>query len=263
MKATLILFSLFLFAISFTGCSKNDPSINATRLTIKLTDAPVLLISEFNVDIQKIEISTTDNTNSDEKWTVLDFQGGVYNVLPLSNGKSKQIVDQFFPAGVLRKIKITFGNNSTLSTSTGTKPLVLDPEIKEGIVVEVNDNLYANYITSIMIDINAALSFYESNGNYFLKPVLRVFPETFGGSLKGYALPLEAEPAVIIVKDRDTLFTIPEKADGMFYFKGLKEGDWEIVVFSTSNSGYRDTLFVDTVYTGKTRELKSKIVLKK
>ncbi|HCB88791.1 MAG TPA: hypothetical protein DEP71_05850, partial [Porphyromonadaceae bacterium] len=121
----------------------------------------------------------------------------------------------------------------------------------------------ANYITSIMIDINAALSFYESNGNYFLKPVLRVFPETFGGSLKGYALPVEAMPIVKIVKDKDTLFTIPEKTDGMFHFKGLKEGDWEIVVFSTSNSGYRDTLFVDTVYTGKTRELKSKIVLKK
>jgi hypothetical protein len=263
MKAILTLFSLFLFAISFTGCSKNDPSINATRLRIKLTDAPVLLISEFNVDIQKIEISTTDNTTSDEKWTTLDFQGGVYNVLPLSNGKSKQIIDQFFPAGVLRKIKITFGNNSKIKTDTGEKDLILDSEIKDGIIVEVNENLYANYITSIMIDINAALSFYESNGNYFLKPVLRIFPEAFGGSLKGYVLPVEAMPIVKIVKDKDTLFTIPEKSDGMFLFKGLKAGEWEIAVLSASSLGYRDTLFVDSVFAGKTRELKSKIILKK
>jgi hypothetical protein len=44
-------------------------------------------------------------------------------------------------------------------------------------VVAVNTNLYANYVTSIMVDINAALSFYELNGNYFFKPVLRVFPK--------------------------------------------------------------------------------------
>ena len=49
----------------------------------------------------------------------------------------------------------------------------------------------------------------------------------------------------------------------MFLFKGLKEGDWKILVYSTTDLGYRDTLFVDTVFTGKTRELKSKIVLKR
>ena len=139
----------------------------------------------------------------------------------------------------------------------------MDPEVKDGVVVEVNTNLYANYVTSIMVDINAALSFYELNGNYFFKPVLRVFPETFGGSLKGYALPLEAAPVVVIVKDEDTLLTLPERSDGMFLFKGLKEGDWKILVYSTTDLGYRDTLFVDTVFTGKTRELKSKIVLKR
>jgi hypothetical protein len=90
-------------------------------------------VSEFNVDIQKIEVATTDNTSDEEKWTTLDFNGGVFDVLPLSNGKSKQITDQYFPAGVMRKIKITFGNNSTLATSTGVKPLVLDPEVKMGL----------------------------------------------------------------------------------------------------------------------------------
>lgn len=246
-----------------TGCTKNDPSINATRLRIKLTDAPAISISEFNIHIEKIEISTTDISGNEEKWTTLDFKGGTYNLLPLSNGKSLQILDQYFPASVLRKMKITFGNNSKIKTREGDKTLVLDPEITDGIVVEINDNMYANYITSIMIDINAALSIYESNGNYFLRPVIRVFPETFGGSLKGYALPDEAAPVVLIVQDKDTLFTIPERADGMFQFKGLREGEWEIFVFSNPDLGYRDTVFTDTVFAGKTRELRSKIVLKK
>ncbi|MDO5664542.1 MAG: DUF4382 domain-containing protein [Bacteroidia bacterium] len=248
----------------FTACSKNDPSVNATRLRIKLTDAPVLSVSEFNVDIQKIEIAIVDGTTDKDNWQSLKFDGGVYNILPLSNGKSKQIVDQYFPVGVTQRIKITFGDKSTLKISSrDIKNLILDPSIKDGVVLDVTANLYANYITSIMIDINAALSFYESNGNYFFKPVLRVFPETFGGSLKGYALPEEANPVVSIIKDEDTLYTIPERADGMFQFKGLQEGVWKIRVLSAASLGYRDTLFTDTVSIGKTRELKSKIVLKK
>lgn len=264
MKTAIRMFPAIFLIIAVAGCSKIDPSINATRLRISITDAPALTVSELNVDIRKIEVSTVDTVdNNRENWTALDFSGGVYNVLPLSNGKSKQIIDQYFPSGVLRRLKITFGDLSTLKTPEGVKNLVLSPEVEDGVIVDANANLYANYISHILIDINAALSFYESNGNYFFRPVIRAFPETFGGSLKGYALPDEAGPRVIIVKDADTLFTLPERADGMFMFKGLREGEWKIFVQATPNSGYRDTVFTDTVFTGKTRELKAKIILKK
>ena len=66
MKDSLTLLSLLLFVLSFTGCANNDPSINATRLRINLTDAATLVVSEFNVDIQKIEVATTDNTSDEE-----------------------------------------------------------------------------------------------------------------------------------------------------------------------------------------------------
>lgn len=261
---------LLVFVLGFTACSKNDPSLNATRLRINLTNAsPSDRAQELNVDIQRIEISTVDTANNSESWTPLEITSAIHNIIPLLAGKTKQISDQYFPMGVLRRIKIIFGDNSSFKTypteasAAELKKLILDPIIKDGIVMDVNANLYANYISSILIDINSALSIYESNGNFFFRPVLRVYPETYGGSLQGYATPLEAGPVVVIINDLDTLLTLPEFTDGRFLFKGLREGEWEINVLANPASGYKDTTFVDSVFTGKTRELKSKIVLKK
>lgn len=264
-----LLFIAFCLIFVLASCTK-DPSINATRLQIKLTDAPMdtraeaIVISEFNVDIQKIEVSATDSLGENEDWVTLDFNGGVYNILPLTNGKSKQIADQYFPAGILRRLRVHYGNNSSISIRNGEpRELILEPGYENGVEYEVNTTLYPHYISSIMIDINAQLSLYEQNGNYFFKPDARVFAEAFGGSLKGFAGPPDASPAVIITNEKEALFSIPEFSDGMFKFIGLEEGEWEIYVYSQSGTGYVDTVFTDSIYSGKTTNLKSKITLKK
>ena len=263
---------MFIFVcliMTWAACT-NDPSINATRLQIKLTDAPMntraaeIVITEFNIDIQKVEVSATDSLGENEDWVTLDFNGGVYNILPLTNGKSKQIADQYFPAGVLRRLRVYYGNNSSISIRNGdSQKLILEPGYEDGVEYEVNTTLYPHYISSIMIDINAALSLYEQNGNYFFRPEARAFAEVFGGSLKGYAGPAEANPAVVITNDKQTLFSIPELNDGMFKFLGLEEGEWEIYVYSLSGTEYVDTLFTDSIHSGKTTDLKSRITLKK
>ncbi len=270
MRKNIIVSLIILLTITlFVGCSKNDPSFNATRLRISLTDEPIstressFTISELNVDIQKIEVSLMDSVDNTENWITLDYNGGLHNVLSLTNGKSKQIVDQYFPAGVLRRIRIFFGDNTYLKTSKGQINLINEETVKNGIVATINTSLYANYITNILVDINAALSFYEQNDNWFFKPTVRVFPETYGGSLKGYVLPREANPQVIIVNEKDTLLSIPESKDGLFLFRGLEEGKWDIHVLTDPRLGYKDTIFSDSVFMGQTTEIKNKIQLLK
>lgn len=262
---SLLALLLVLFAVS---CSKNDPSINATRLRISLTDAPLsikdgdVIITELNVDIEKIEVSMVDSIdNSIENWVTLTHNGELHDVLALTNGKQKQIVDQYFPAGVLRQLRITFGGNSNMKANGVMRDVVLDPSVKDGIVFDVNANLYANYISNIILDLNAALSLYEDNGNFIFSPSIRVFAEASTGSLKGYALPQNANPIVMITKEIDTLLTMPELGDGLFVFKGLSAGKWDIHVLSDPALGYRDSIFSDTVYVGRTTDL-SKIILR-
>ena len=256
---------LVLFAVS---CSKNDPSINATRLRISLTDAPLssnngeVIITELNVNIEKIEVSMVDSVDSSiENWITLTHKGELHNILALTNGRQKQIVDQYFPTGVLRQLRITFGDNSNMKANGVMRDVILDPSAKDGIVFDVNANLYANYISNIILDLNAALSLFEDNGNFIFNPSIRVFAEASTGSLKGYALPQNANPIVMITTEIDTLLTMPELADGLFVFKGLTSGKWDIHVLTDTALGYRDSIFSDTVYIGQTTDL-SKIMLR-
>src|SRR5690554_7702173 len=111
---------ILLLSSSFISCGKEDPSVNATRLRIKLTDAASPVIKELHIDIQRIEVVVADTTASEGEWEPLQFTGGEYNLLTLMNGRSVQLVDQYFPAGgILRKIKMVLGNNNRILTTTG------------------------------------------------------------------------------------------------------------------------------------------------
>lgn len=263
LKITNYILIVLVCIICTTACSKNDSSVNAARLRIKLTDAPSLTAKELTLSVQGVEVSVTDSSDVPGEWIPLEFSGGTYNLLTLSNGKTQQIVDQYFPAnGTIRKVKLLLGTENTLVTSEGDKNLIIPSEYQDGIIVDVTANLYANIICSIVIDINAAVSITESNGNYYLNPVVRAFPEEFGGSVRGYISPTNVSAYVEIADDADTLFSIPE-SDGMFMFTGLKEGEWDISIIVDPSSGYRDTIFTDSVYSREITEITpNPIVLK-
>lgn len=247
---------------SFAACGNEDVSENAARLRIKLTDAASPVIRELYIDIRQIEVYVTDTTDNNGEWIPLAFTGGEYNLLRLMNGKTVQLVDQYFPAGKrIEKIKLIPGSNNRFITVTSENiPLNIPPEIAEGIIIEnVNAILVDHIITSVVIDVNAALTVRESNGNYFLHPVARAFPETFGGMLRGFVEPVEAVAFIAVVHDSDTLMTLPE-ADGMFMFTGLMPGPWEIHLRAHPEANYRDTAFTDTIVAGQVRDITPKPV---
>lgn len=243
-----------------TACSKEDVSVNAARLRIKLTDATSLVLKEMHIDINEIAVFATDSTNREGEWISLEYSGGEYNLLNLMNGKKVQLVDQYFPSyKKIEKIRLKLGNNNRLlSVTDSIVQLQLSPEIIDGVVIDnVDVDLATNVISSIIIDINAALSIQEVNRNWFLKPAARAFSETYGGSIKGFVAPMEANPYVAIIQEPDTFFTFPE-ADGMFYFFGLNEGAWDIHLIANPASNYRDTVFTDTISEGQKLELTPK-----
>lgn len=248
---------IVLLSFSLLSCGENDPSEDATRLRIQLTDAASLEIKELYIDLQSIEVMVTDSLHKEGAWDVLQFAGGEYNLLKLMNGKSVQLVDQYFPAGGrLQKIRLILGNNNRLlSTTAENIPLNIPSEMTEGIIIDnVDAALTSDIITSIVIDINAALSVRETDGNYFFHPVARAFPEIRGGSLRGYVAPVEASAFIAVVQDTDTFLTLPE-ADGMFMFTGLKEGACEVHVMADPLTQFRDTIFTSTIVQGKITEI--------
>lgn len=240
-----ILFAALTFLL-FPSCEGNDPSVNAGRLRVKLTDAADVTIKELYLDIREMAVYATDTASMEGEWVTLEYNGGEYNLLKLMNGKSVQLSDQYFPAGkAIRKVRVVLGNNNRIFTFTGGPyPLQLPSEIINEMVVDMIEPVVVmpSIISGIVIDVNAAMSVWESNGNYFLYPSARAFPETYGSSLRGYVSPVEATEFIAIVQDYDTLLTLPE-ADGMFLFPGLKKGIWEVHLITRPTTNYLDTVF--------------------
>lgn len=259
-----LVFLIILFVAGlFIGCDKDETGDNEASLRIKLTDATSPIIKEMIIEITGVDVFVMDSTGVDGEWQSLEFNGGKYDLLKLRNGKMVQLVDQYFPADKkIEKIRLMFGNDNKIVQVVGRDdiPLQKSEEIMDGLEIEdiSGVELHRNVITSIVIDINAALSVKEENGNYFLHPAGRAFAETFGGSIEGYVAPIEANPLVALTQNEDTLMTLPEE-DGKFLFIGMNPGVWKVHILADKNTTFRDTIFLsDTLKLGQKMVLQPK-----
>lgn len=265
-----LLVSILLFL--WLACDGEDPSVNASRLRLKLTDAASLVMKEFYVDIREISVFLVDTATYEGEWVVLDFSGKTYDVLKLRNGKMVQLVDQYLPAGtVLQQIKLKFGSDNHMVVITEKDiepiPLRLPPELEEGLVIDALPmEMRLNTISSMVVDLNASLSVViTENGDHWLYPVARAFPEVYGGKMKGYVAPPEANPYVIAIQEPDTFFTFPEIENSgdqmlMFQFIGLKEGEWEVHFVPDPESNFKDTVIIADIEQEKTFDITPKPV---
>lgn len=266
--ATLLLFL-------WQACNEDDPSVNASRLRLKLTDAASLVIKDLSVDIREISIFLVDNETGEGEWFILDFPGKVYDVLKLRNGKMVQLVDQYVPAGgELQKIRLKFGDDSRMTVITNengeqlkTIPLLIPPALDDGLVIDaIPLEMRLNTISNMVIDLDAALSVrIAENDDSYLQPVARAFPEVYGGKLKGYVAPLGINPYIKVIQDTDTFFSLPEREKlgdemMMFQFIGLKEGDWEVHFVPDPEANYKDTVIIVAIEEGKTFDISPKPV---
>lgn len=253
----LMVISIFLI---FMGCNIDDTGESDARLRIKLTDSSSPSIKELYIDIKAIEAFVTGDSEAEGEWVAMKYSGGEYNLLALMNGKTVQLVDQYFSSDkTIKKIRVLLGENNRMLTVTDKLlPLQKSSEIIDGVLINnLEIELMPNVIQYIIIDINAALSVSEVNGNWFLNPVARAFAETTGGSIRGYVAPREANSFVAIVQEPDIFMTLPE-SDGLFYFFGLDEGVWDIHMIAHQDSDYGDTLFSVTISEGEKLELSPK-----
>jgi hypothetical protein len=244
-------FILLIFTISIVSCTKNDPSASSTPLRIQLTDAPTLSgdepehqIRELYIDIRSIEVFVV-GPNAREEWIVLDFPGDEYNVLTLTNGRMRQIVEQWIPANRrIEEMRLILGNNSRIVTTTVREiPLEVPREI---IVEDIGADLRLHTISSIVIDMRSALFYDKKSDTFEFKTNIRVFPEIFGWSLRGTVSPTDVFAGIMIEQDGMKLFSSTER-NGTFMFLGLPGDEWTVHIFPDSLRGFRDTTFVHKI----------------
>jgi len=240
----------------FLGVSCENESNNSTdgkaQIQFKLTDAPSLVYDEVNIDILGVSVGIGDEFYDGPdsvklQWVDLTITDpGLYNLLDYRNGETVMLAGSYIPVGKISQVRLLLGPNSNVVVDGVTYPLTTPSANTSGLKFNLHETLEADMMYSFTIDFDASKSVKKTGNNkYILKPVIRAFADTFGGTIKGVALPAEANPFVQLVKGTDTLISLPD-LNGRFLFPGLAEGNYELTVISADTLGYGDS-FIDAV----------------
>lgn len=79
-----------------------------------------------------------------------------------------------------------------------------------GLKFNLHETLQPNLMYSFVIDFDAARSVVRTgNDKFILKPVIRTYAETFGGSIKDTIVPPDAVAYIQLANETDTLISLP------------------------------------------------------
>ncbi len=224
MKPNVIFFAAFIvFNLIIISCRKHKP--DDAEIKIYLTDMPAPYKSVF-IDIKSMLI-TTDNSNNEE--LVKLSRTGPYDVLKFSNGLDTLLGSIALPSCNIKQIRFILGANNYLVTGENSILLYVPPEIEPGVKFNVNQKIDGGKMYTFYIDFDASRSIIKINDeSYKLNPVLRMFSDATGGTIKGIISPKEAKPLIIAMSAIDTIGTIPND-DGYFMIRGVPTGNYNIV----------------------------------
>lgn len=216
-----------IIALSISSCEKVENN-NAT-LQLMLTDAPAMY-DEVNVDIKEIHLF-----NEQEGWIkfILD-KPGVYNLLEFSNGIDTLLGITDVPAGRLSQLRFVLGTNNSIVVDDVSYPLTVPSGSTSGLKFNIHADLESGFTYKFWIDFDAAHSIVKTgNGQYKLKPVIRMFTEATTGALDGNVLPNVALPLVKMYNSTDTMMAIPD-TNGYFKIIGIPAGAYTVKISSES-----------------------------
>ncbi len=263
MKFNLFSVILFAFSVLFISCSdNNDGTSDFGKLSIQLTDAPFPhdLVAEANVTIFKVDarykgdmqldtqaIDSTDTmveTDQGKPFVVLMENEVQVNLLELTNGVTKTLVDTDVPVGTYDLIRVYVKGINIVLTNGITYDLDVPSGSQSGIKVFIKPGLAVNggLSSDLLLDFDVSKSFVAKGGGqditgFNFKPVIKASNMSTAGTLKGMITEITEETsegvegAQVAVFIADTLNTTTfSDVDGGYMIMGLDAGSYAIEV---------------------------------
>jgi hypothetical protein len=214
----LVILGLFLMV----SCIKDDHETGIAFLDIRVTDAPA------NFDQVNVEIIGIEVTGSGTGTVALGVTPGIYNLLDFTGGVDTLIASGGIPAGKMQQVRLLLGANNSIVVDGVTYPLATPSAMQSGLKLQVHRELVAGVSYSLLLDFDAAQSVVEQgNGQYSLKPVIRVVSEAINGSISG-----TINPAVGLVpvtaSDGNSFYSSYTDSTGYFLVSGLPAGTYDV-----------------------------------
>ena len=239
-RAIQIIFATFLIV----SCSSNDNPVatdgNPGRLIVRLSDSPASFDSVV-VCISRVEVHVSGTDTTSGSWFVINDSLRHFDLLELMNGASVVLGDTSLAPGNYTQIRLIVTDSSYVIDNDGKHYLTIPSGYQTGIKLNHSFSIESDNIYELLLDFNVEKSILKTgNGQYKLKPVIRVVPVVISGSISGQILPLEALPGVVsTIAGADTVTTYVDDA-GYFKLVGLLEGFYNVNILPDTTV-YKDS----------------------
>jgi len=242
MKSIFFLSMLSFFVL--IGCSDQTTNVDPVdpngRLKMYLIDSPAALDSVI-ICVTRVEVHKAGN-DSTSGWFVINDLTRYFDLLQLTNGASAILGDTSLPAGQYTQIRLFIGDGSYV-IDQGIKHFLEVPSgSQSGLKLIHQFTIESNKLYELLLDFNVEKSIIiTGNGQYKLKPTIKVTPVVISGSISGQVLPLDAQPTIWTVYGTDTISTYTD-LQGHFKLMGLLQGLYDVNIIPLDTMVYRDTV---------------------
>ena len=227
-------------AIIIFGCSDStSPETGQGQMKITMVDAPAGF-DQVNVVVTGVEVHRS-GSDSSSGWFVINDSMATYDLLLLRNGASVVLGNHSLDAGHYSQIRVIIGTGSNVVVNGVIYPLEIPSGQQTGVKLNHSFDIQNGLIYELLLDFDAERSIVlTGNGQYKLKPVIRVTPVVISGTISGKINPVSAAGFIYAISGTDTALTVAEPITGSFMLMALSEQTYRVEVFS-SDLAYNDT----------------------
>ncbi len=253
MPCLLVATTVLLF---FNACKKESGDImkSPSKLKLYLTDAPGTFQAVW-IDIQKVMVHVTGADSAVESgWIEVPLRHpGLYNLMKYRNGKDTLLATANIPSGRISQIRLSLGENNYVILKDGTKKMLTAPSGQQsGLKLNVHAEIKPGATCVLVMDFDAARSVVMvEHEKYLLKPVVRTFIKTEGGTIEGVVLPSDVRTYVFALQNEDTVGSSLPDTTGKYKFWGMPAGSYQLVFDPDTSFFLKDTLHDVQVHPNK------------
>jgi hypothetical protein len=241
----------FVVALVFAACSKDSNESGKALLNVRLTDVPADFVA-VNIDLQGVQINLANDSNG---WIALaGVPVGVYNLLDFAAGADTLIASDFLKPGYYNQIRLILGSNNSIDVKEGDAVvnylLKVPSGSTSGLKLNLHKDLRAGVAYTILLDFDAARSVVKKgNGDFSLKPVIRMSMAAESGSIMGKVHPDSISGFVYIYKTlpTDTIASTFLNDMGEYMLKGIAPETYVLRVVPSTESGFPPKEVTDVV----------------
>lgn len=254
LKSSLSLLTLFILLLGFTACqddeeNANESQLGTSELNIRLTDAPGDF-DEVNIHIEQVRVNLANSG-----WQDLPTDTGIYDLLDFTNGIDTTIASGSLPSGSINQIRFVLGDSNSVLVDGVLHPLTIPSGYTSGLKLNVSKALQPELTYSILVDFDAAQSIVlTGNGQYKLKPVLKVIAEGKDAAIVGDLNPSNVTTMLYAVQNQDTLGGAISDTSGVFTINGLDAGTYSLIL-DPASPYKRDTITNINLTTGMVEDI--------